>query len=524
MGVSDLLSQHEGVHDDDAGDFMCDVCSEVFKVRRLLKDHSLSHINESPSQTQPMKTETTGGDNKTKVDSNFDTLLNEGSDFLTDIKQERVNFESPTKSHSQILSPPVETQFTTVKTEDLDFITGNRQRASVISGMFNIHDGNESSHRQSPSSGKPSKVSSRSKSGISQTQSNRFFEASDFSNSPDFSSLTDDDHPPFDPFINTKDNNTNSLLDSKNTGDAFAQISSGKAAADTVCTESKQRTGFKGALKHRALKLQKSSVSKTGSQGSVNVSNNGAESARPSVSVSQPGPVPSGDVHVTRGGKHSILQSAITSNLPEAFAMNTADYINSILHKSSADLLRQNLPNKTVSENVLKLQTDIKSSGHGSLHGVLDILKGNSSGSHLKAQLQSSLGSTPPSQSQDPQANVMKSKFMSNQSDGPTSRAMPTGRGGPGSRHKQHTDFSILAQSYRDSSVVPGSMSNTSMHSSMLGPVATAERGGKRALRNLIGVSDPLQSSFLFGIDEHVKDNLGSEKNPEDSSGLLTNF
>ena len=537
------------VHDGDVGDFMCDLCSEMFKVRRDLKDHSLRHKSMVRGQEHPFKTEASMMEigstshsqfdmNASKSHDNFDGLLD--GNRLNVIKQEtgaesmdssggdnsvRGRKDTP-KLDSHVLSQLLEPHFSTVKSEDLDFISGNRQRASVISGMFKVDDGKDNS--RSPRLNLTDGGSYRSKTGMPRSQRNKYSEASEFSNHSDFSSPPEDDHSPFDPLIHTKDKDVSFAMISniKNADNANA-FAHGKFSS-TNHTHSKQDSmmiGFSGALKHRVMNPQHSfggSGSNTKGHGSDNVSNRGVESARTPVFQSRP----VSDLSMPGEVNHSILQSAITSDVPRSFQMNAAEYLNSILHKPTYEESKQNsAPKKLSSEKIdaPKPHSELKPPNRGNVHSVLDILKGLGSGGQLKAQLQSTTHSSSPSHStQNSATNIFKSKLVSNKSQSSQGPALTSVSSSSKFRH--HPDLSVLAQSYRGSSFVPSSLSNTSGNAGNQGTAVAQDRGGKRPLGNFIGGNDPVKSGFIFRIEDQLKDSLGSEKKQDDASGLLSNF
>lgn len=528
-----MFTQHVAAHDNDSGNFMCDLCSDMFTVRRHLKEHSCSKENSQLGVKGELEKTLPKKSNDIKnLNSNYilDKVFSGNNSLVTDFKQEPKSCDdntglssSPPNSDSENILTLSKFPLTTVKTEDIGLTTFPRQRASVISGTFNVDSDSRTEHSDSrdsavlnPSKNKDKSVRNISKPGFSQSQSHRFFDTSEFSNSPDFSSLTEDDHHSFDPFLRTKENNS-SAVDNKNTGDAFAQSSAEKLAIGKQFPHSKQENillSFAGALKQRPSVSQSSSAIRNDMRG--NHVSSDVESARPSVVHSQPGQSPT-----TGGGKHSILQSAISSRIPGGFQMNPLDYVN-YLSKAAAGSAKQKLPPKTLSQHSDgKSPVDIKSGNRSSAHSVLDMLKSApSSGSHLKTQLQSGLDLKSQSPTQNPPANVLKSKFLSNKSDLSSGKSNLTSQGAPSSRHRQPADLSIFAQSYLSHQLVPGSVSNVGNHPDIAKSSAGQDKG-RRHLSNLLGVSDTLPSGFMFNVEDHVKD---SDKKQDEGPGLLSHF
>ncbi|XP_045162530.2 uncharacterized protein LOC123527251 [Mercenaria mercenaria] len=252
----DLLNQHVASHDNDEGTFMCDFCSDIFKVRKQLIEHSKQHdVVMGPSVGNSPRTPTT---------SVASSQITETGQSLTDVVLNNVEIESRKETEKfttikqevdsndfQFLSAGRENLLNTkenarnVKSEMFGVIPGlpsNRSRASVISGTFRIDDesgDSRQSNMQERATFPRGNLSDENfinlpdKSTINRTSSNarspdfldsdRFFEPSDFTNSPDFSTLTESDDLDLSPFESV----SNSL---KKDGDKSVKINQNTSA------------------------------------------------------------------------------------------------------------------------------------------------------------------------------------------------------------------------------------------------------------------------------------------------------
>ena len=222
----DMLVAHLPSHDNDQGSFMCDLCPDIFTVRRQLKEHVKTHNSQfTHSGDDPPKpciglTGTIGCESldgpqnsSRRADPAYSfvgkkllaTML--GSALTSVSQSESVRVSSP---KDLLLPSQIKTENTSpseqesASGEDAGFV--NRTRASVISGMFNVND-DQSPERSALGLGQPSRKKDNSKmtqsqdggsvSGstvVSAIRGDRFYEVNEFVNSPDFSSLTEDDN------------------------------------------------------------------------------------------------------------------------------------------------------------------------------------------------------------------------------------------------------------------------------------------------------------------------------------------
>lgn len=558
------MAQHVAIHDNDLGDFMCDLCSEMFTIRYQLKQHSQKHKNtELPSQNDPsgnggpendflasenFKSESADQKPASKVTSLADAASDQSTDppmsgmgdnsermlvsaiSVVDIKQEPKDSDftsdlpesSNTAVKFGVQTPAYLSQFpvSTMKTAYTGSVPLNSRRASVISGMFKIadegvDDPGETGVSDTVKMPRESTPGNVSKTDTPQSQTNRLFDAHDFTNSPDFSSLTDDNLP-FDPFLRTKE--SVSALGCKITDKVVPLPSADKFASGKNYTLSKHENvlNLLGALKHRSLIQQNSNVSKSDSHDSS--ASDTSENVRSSVAHAQLSKGPG-----VGGMKQSILHSAIEGRLQGTAQVSAGDYMN-LLHKTVPKDLKQNFPPKTLTENIdSKSRSDTKTGSQASLHSVLDILKGQSSAGHVKAQIDTgSLDLSTHGQTQVPLSNILKSKVPVNKSDITSVRSLSSGQSSSASRHKQQTDL-LFAQSFLNPTFMSNPLSSTGIHSGIAGKSSAQERE-KRPLGGFISMNDQLQSGFLFSMEGNMKDNLSADKSKDEPSGLLSNF
>lgn len=549
---------------------MCDLCPEIFTVRKHFVEHSKVHESmvgnttksiSSKEDTKSIKSNASSFD-KGETVRNITHVTENGmmGPFKQEVDTDDVNFPAFDEKQDNRIDM-AENMPINVKSEmsSASFpYTSNRSRASVISGTFRIDDEPErkqasaaaarvafsKSNFQSDNPGMLRKVNAD---GFNDRSTDflaggNLFEPTDFTNSPDFSTLTEVDD------MNSFDGLSESLTQESLTKSAKRQRSSDKGEKSvnyfdvnqklSHYSNSSQSFGFVPSSQcsdspvdnlssMRVLQKQKSQISSI-----VTTETNPTQSSNNSQFNDR-------DIHKPLSTDHDFQIQDHQTKTPHSssyplssqgkqwpgFSMSPSDFVNSVLsneHKRDLDrfdsLSTSSKQNPLIQSHSKSESSEVSSSSHA------DIYSKDNIENQLKSNLFSEFNINTSSQKSTMQGNKHGVTSDNNPSAGSFQGLSRSGFGTsrfPQNFVSEKSDFSVFGQPYMGPYPSITSYSS-SVNSSALNNSVTADVN-KRHLQGLFSNrSDTLHNNFY--LSDTMKDVTGADKGTDDTTSLLSNF
>lgn len=591
-----MLNQHVRIHDNDEGSFMCDLCSEIFSVRKNFIEHSKQHELGTGKLTGscPGSAMSTGSSHITETSpslNQFASKINEISCCVNTekatvqmVKQE-VDCESfdflgssnENISNAKGNSLGVKTEFEGMNAG----LPNNRSRASVISGTFRIDDESGDSRQSSiqekvaVSRGNlnvENLVSLTGKGSFNRTSSNlrspnflasdRFFEPADFSNSPDFSTLTEGDDLDLSPFGDMseplkKDNeksvkmsqsmcakqiDPSASLDLKQK--IMKQFSTSSQSCCTIPVSGSGLPASHGLIRQSSassLQMQNSQISallssETTTTHSSNSSQINRGQLHRAASAGQTSPFSN-----SQNNHGNSYQPNSQNKRWSGFQMSAADFVNSFLGEAKADSVAFEPKSYNTKASPFTQSLSKGATSTVAIENRNDVFNKDNIENQIKSELFSEFDISPNNQKSSAslapgsfKQSVPQNRFGNTSSDAfhginPSSfspQQFPQ-------NFSEKSDFSAFGQQFggpfSQTSPYSSSVSNNSLKAN-LAPDYSLDSSvtpdvNKRHLQGIYGGrSDTIQNTsfYLAGVDDTMKDLTGSDK--DETTALLSNF
>ncbi|KAL4221395.1 hypothetical protein ACF0H5_019653 [Mactra antiquata] len=557
---SDALSSHLTLHDEDVGSFMCELCPEIFTVRKLFVEHSKVHESmagnvlkpdSSMIETKPIQSTDVGIEN-------VDFLKTESPDTDSRLKGPFTSRLHDTIENSDFTSGKQDTTLigsdnlpVTVKSEILDLnfpCAGNRSRASVISGTFRIDDEPDTKHLGSLNRYSKSNMMSDSATGLSKGNSDMYsvrsndfldsgklFEPSDFSNSPDFSTLTDvDDLNPFEGLSDTisKDTVTKSAKFRHKTNDRGNKSVGYFDPSQKLSqfSNSSQSFGFTPSSSQCLDVTVDNSSSKVlqkhnSHMNSIQSSDTSTSSDISQYSLSEIPRSLTGDHNFQQHEPHGKTTLSSSQNKQwSSYSMSASDFVNSVLSNENKSDLSQ-FDSSSINTKQTQLIQGLSKSDINDVPSRGHMYSKDNIENQLKSEIFSDFAagiSNIKSTIHSDKHNVSSASTSSN-----AGSFQGLNRGGFGlnrfhqSFSSEKSDLSVFGQQYVNQ--YPGSTSYSTINNSALTNSVTSDVNNKRHLHGIF--SNRSESSHNnFYLSDSMKEVTGTDKSSDDTATLLSNF